>query len=109
MLHKNILKSDADRYHHDTQWSYDEALPEAQAARGCPTKSGIVEQTCTAVKNIITLCKAPQRHAHAMSLKDMDSIYNWSLELCPNFKALIPPTGPVPVVAHKLITLHLCW
>jgi hypothetical protein len=109
VLHKNILKSDADRYHHDTRWSYDEALPEAQAAWGCPTKSGIVEQTCTAIKNIIALHKAPQRHARAMSPKDMDVIYNWSLEQCPNFKALIPPTSPVPVAAHKLITLHLYW
>ena len=36
--------------------------------------------------------------------------YNWSLEQCPNFKALIPPTGPVPVAAHKTdhITFRAC-
>ena len=96
VLHKNIVKSDADSYYHDTRWSYDEALPEAQAAWGCPTKSGIVEQTCMAIKNIIALCKAPQRHAcatskavHELTCKSLRLVFPWfvtQIDLFPWFR-----------------------
>ena len=109
VLVKPVPHSNPDRYHRDVRWSYNSKLPEAEAAQGCPVKSGAVDQTCVAIKNSIALRKSPQKHARAMSIEDMDAMYGFSLRECPNFQSIVPERGPVPLAALKLVTLHLFW
>ena len=44
-----------------------------------------------------------------MSIEDMDAMYGFSLQECPNFQTIVPKRGPVPLAALKLVTLHLFW
>ena len=39
---KPVPHSNPDWYHQDVWWSYNGKLPEAEAAQGCPVKSGVL-------------------------------------------------------------------
>jgi hypothetical protein len=72
------------RFHRNIQWQYDATLPPHQAAKGNPVKSGTVEMTEAAIRNMIASRNTPRRHAKAMSIEAMNAIFDWSLSQCPS-------------------------
>lgn len=110
-LHPTLHFRDIERFSREIRWHYDTTpgLPPSQAAKGNPVKSGTVEMTENVIRNIIASRNTPRRHAKAMSIEAMNSIFSWSLTQSPSDPQAVLGAQPMTADAVKKFTLHLFW
>jgi hypothetical protein len=106
----SVNPSNPQRFTRKVRWHYNTTpgIPPHQAANGNPVKSGTVEMTEATIRNIIASRKTPRRHAKAMSIEAMNTIFNWSLTQCPSDPQAMF-SQPMAADDIKNITLHLFW
>jgi hypothetical protein len=74
-------------------------------------KSGTVEMTESTIHNIIASRNTPRRHAKAMSIEAINTVFAWSLGRCPGDRQAVLEAQPASMAADaaKEVTLHLFW
>ncbi|KAF8289552.1 hypothetical protein DL93DRAFT_2174273 [Clavulina sp. PMI_390] len=102
---------DPERFRASKEWAWNPTLPPAQRAQGSPVRARLVNKTYLGCMNEIAARSGPRKHARAMQKEDMDAIYLWSLQHCPDFNSVLKALtcGKLDESFLQNVTFHLFW